>query len=38
MKESLKEQEAKITEMMRGPVSGGAKMAGTPAPDDNPRK
>ncbi len=38
MKESLKEQEAKITEMMRGPVSGGAKMTGTTTPDDNPRK
>jgi len=38
IKESLKEQEAKINEMMRGPVSGGAKMTGTPTPDDNPRK
>jgi len=38
MKESLKEQEAKITEMMRGPVSSGAKMTDTPTPDDNPRK
>jgi len=38
MKESLKEQETKITEMMRGPVSSGAKITDTPTPDDNPRK
>jgi prefoldin beta subunit len=38
IKESLKEQEAKITEMMRGPASGGAKMTNTPVSDDNPRK
>jgi len=37
IKESLKEQEAKITEMMRGPPSGGAQMS-KPPPDDNPRK
>lgn len=38
IKESLKEQEAKITEMMRGPTSGGAQMSQTSPSDDNPRK
>ena len=37
IKESLKEQEAKITEMMRGSASGGAQMS-QPSSDDNPRK
>jgi len=37
IKESLKEQEAKITEMMRGSTSGGAQMS-QPSSDDNPRK
>jgi len=47
IKESLKEQEAKITEMMRGPSSGGTQIPKPspgstqipkPPPDDNPRK
>lgn len=45
IKESLKEQEAKITEMMRGPAVGTQPpkpSSGTqipkPQPDDNPRK
>jgi len=45
IKESLKEQEAKITEMMRGPNAGTQipkPSSGTqipkPPPDDNPRK
>ena len=38
IKESLKEQETKITEMMRGPTSGGAQMSQPPPSDDNPRK
>jgi len=45
IKESLKEQEAKITEMMRGPSAGTQppkSSSGTqipkPQPDDNPRK
>lgn len=45
IKESLKEQEAKITEMMRGPAAGTQPpkpSSGTqipkPQPDDNPRK
>ena len=45
IKESLKEQETKITEMMRGPVGGAQPpkpSSGTqipkPPPDDNPRK
>jgi prefoldin beta subunit len=38
IKESLKEQEAKITEMMRGPASGGAQMSQPQSSDDNPRK
>lgn len=37
IKESLKEQEAKITEMMRGPSSGN-KPSSTVESDDNPRK
>ena len=37
LKESLKEQETKITEMMKG-GSSGAKMSSPPPPDDNPRK
>ena len=37
IKESLKEQEAKITEMMRGPPSGSTQMS-KPTADDNPRK
>jgi len=47
IKESLKEQEAKITEMMRGPSPGstqipkpssGSTQIPKPQPDDNPRK
>ncbi len=46
IKESLKEQEAKITEMMRGPAAGtqqpkpssGSTQIPKPQPDDNPRK
>ncbi len=47
IKESLKEQEAKITEMMRGPAAGntqppkpssGNTQIPKPQPDDNPRK
>jgi prefoldin beta subunit len=38
IKESLKEQEAKITEMMRGSVSNDAKISKTLSSDDNPRK
>ena len=38
IKESLKEQEAKITEMMRGPASGGTQISNPPPSDDNPRK
>lgn len=47
IKESLKEQETKITEMMRGPVSGntqppkpssGSTQIPKPQPDDNPRR
>ena len=38
IKESLKEQEAKITEMMRGPASGSAQISKPPSLDDNPRK
>ena len=46
IKESLKEQEAKITEMMRGPSTGtqppkpssGSAQIPKPQPDDNPRK
>jgi prefoldin beta subunit len=47
IKESLKEQEAKITEMMRGPSAGntqppkpssGSTQIPKPQPDDNPRK
>ena len=38
IKESLKEQEAKITEMMRGPASGSAQISKPPPLDDNPRK
>jgi prefoldin beta subunit len=38
LKETLKEQEAKITEMMKGGSPGGATMSeGSPA-NDNPRK
>jgi prefoldin beta subunit len=35
VKETLREQETKITEMMRGGSGSGAKMT---TPDDNPRK
>jgi prefoldin beta subunit len=38
IKESLKEQEAKITEMMRSPSSGNIKTSSTVESDDNPRK
>lgn len=45
VKESLKEQEAKITEMMKGGQPGGASQLGgggssssSPPADDNPRK
>ena len=38
IKDSLKEQETKITEMMRGPASGGAQMSKPPPSEDNPRK
>ncbi len=38
IKESLKEQEAKVTEMMRGPASGSAQISKPPLLDDNPRK
>ena len=38
IKESLKEQEAKITEMMRGPASGSTQMSKPSPSDDNPRK
>jgi len=38
LKETLKEQEAKITEMMKsGTPSGGAKMSEGSSPADNPR-
>jgi len=38
IKESLKEQEAKITEMMRGPISGSAQISKPSPSEDNPRK
>ncbi len=38
IKESLKEQEAKITEMMRGPAPNSAQISKAPPSDDNPRK
>jgi len=37
IKETLKEQETKITEMMKG-GSSGARMSSPPPSDDNPRK
>ena len=37
IKETLKEQETKITEMMKGGSTSGAKMSSA-TPDDNPRK
>ncbi len=38
IKESLKEQEAKITEMMRGPAPNSAQISKATPSDDNPRK
>jgi prefoldin beta subunit len=38
IKESLKEQEAKITEMMRNPSSLGSKPSNVSSDADNPRK
>ncbi len=38
LKETLKEQEAKITEMMKSGASGGAAMSEESSPADNPRK
>ena len=38
IKETLKEQETKITEMMKGGAGSGAKMADQPATIDDPRK
>ncbi|MDH3191624.1 MAG: prefoldin subunit beta [Nitrosopumilus sp.] len=38
IKETLKEQETKITEMMRGGAGSGAKMTDQPAKIDDPRK
>jgi prefoldin beta subunit len=38
IKETLKEQETKITEMMKGGAGSGAKMTNQSTQDDNPRK
>lgn len=38
IKEALREQETKITEMMKGGPSSGAKMSSPTPSDDNPRK
>ena len=38
VKESLKEQESKITAMMQGGQSGNAAAPSSPPVDDNPRK
>lgn len=38
IKETLKEQETKITEMMKGGSGSGAKMQSPSTDDDNPRK